>query len=715
MIHLERGPAPPDYMYRASAALQKLAAFFRREAEARSQESPPFDSAVWRPAKALLLERFHGKCAYCESPLVDSIHADVENYRPKSRYWWLAYDWDNLLVACHACNTAKANRFPLQDESARATEARDVESEEPLLLNPCQDRPEEHLVFGEDGNVYSDTARGQATIDTLVLNRPGLVAARRRVVAEVMAGLEVAKSSGSSQFLVGLVKDEAPYAATARQVLMRALRKARPQRTQQKWVLQIESQLREIAGVAEWTAKDVEATKSAYEVHEQAVETFALPTNENEEVSERYFAKRRMIERIQIRNFKAILRLDISLAGGPDETPSWLMLLGENATGKSSVLKAVALTLMDERGRRELGLHPFDLLSHGETEGHVRVWLTGVPEPMELTYRSGDETFGGSTAAKVLLLAYGCTRLLPSSVSNNVPPQGPVRAANLFNPSARLVDVEDWLGRLDPNLFGPAVRLLKELLPLGQKDRLETEDDPTSSGRRRVFVRMFGDDVSPGELSDGYQSVVALAADVLSVLLPVWKDRVDMAEGIVLIDEIDAHLHPTWRMRMVNTLRACFPHVQFITTTHDPLCLKGLRAGEVVVLRRTRRGRVTAVEDLPSPEGMSVDQLLTSEHFGLGSTVEPEVEKIFRSYYALLARKKRSAAQEEGLATLKAQLARLNHMGRTRREQLMLEIIDAYLAEDPPAGLRAQQARRRRVLEQLVARWTNRDTGRSPA
>ncbi len=82
MIHLERGPAPPDYMYRAGAALEKLAAFFRRETEARSQERPPFDSAVWRPAKALLLERFHGKCAYCESPLVDSIHADVENYRP---------------------------------------------------------------------------------------------------------------------------------------------------------------------------------------------------------------------------------------------------------------------------------------------------------------------------------------------------------------------------------------------------------------------------------------------------------------------------------------------------------------------------------------------------------------------------------------------------------------------------------------------------------
>ena len=627
MIHVEQGPAPPDYTRRAEAALQKLISFFARSEETRAQEIPPFDYQVLQPIKDLLLERFYGKCVYCESLIDPRGWAELENYRPKFHYWWLVYDWENLLTACQGCNRAKAVRFPLANESERATRPHEEGRERPLLLNPCLDSPEEHLVFNDDGRVYSDTPRGQATIDILMLNRPGLVEARRAVSRHVLALLDTARPDRS---FGSLVKDNAPYAGTARQVLGRALRRRRRLGTPPSWLERVEHGLRAITGTPEVAPKDVAAARSAYEVHEQAVEAFSLPTNESEPVSEHYFAKRRTIERIKIENFKAILDLDINLANTPDGAPSWLMLLGENATGKSSVLKAVALTLMDEKRRRELGLRPDDVLSRGKSEGQVQVWLTGVSKPMKLTYRTGDEAFGGETVEKVLLLGYGSTRLLPRPGMGEVSPQGPVRVSNLFNSAARLVDAEDWLARLEPALFGPAVRVLKALLPLRPRDRLEPVSTYDEGGRPRVCIRLFRTDVSLDELSDGYQAVVALAVDVLSVLVPVWQKQVEMAEGIVLIDELDAHLHPTWRMRMVRTLRECFPHVQFITTSHDPLCLKGLRAGEVVVLRRTRLGRVVAVEDLPSPEGMSVDQLLTSEHFGLGSTVELEVEQIFR-------------------------------------------------------------------------------------
>lgn len=711
MIHLERGSAPVDYLRRANAALQKVALFYDREAETRAQERPPFDPVVFRSAKTLLLERFHGKCAYCESRIVAGDSADLENYRPKSRYWWLAYDWENLLVACPACNRAKADRFPLQDESKRAKEPTDLEVELPLLLNPCQDQPAEHLVFADDGKVYSSTERGQASIDTLQLNRAGLIQERQNI--QVEAGLAISKSTKNSGFLLTLIKDEAPYAGAARQILARALQKMKRQPGIGNWVEQVETETRDLVGIAESASKNVQVTKVAYEIHEKVAEDFALPTDDAEVVSNRYFAKRRTVSRIQIKNFRAILDLDISLVGGAPETSSWLMLLGENATGKSSILKALALTLMDEKRRRDSGLRPANVVSWGKTKGHVRVWLTGVSDPLELTYKVGDNEFGGGTAQKVLLLGYGSTRLLPPQSAGRVTAQGPVRVANLFDPSSWLLDAEDWLGRLEPSLFGPAARLLKELLPLHERDQLETAGDPRAPDRRRVFVRMFGNEVSLGELSDGYRSIVAMATDVLSALLPVWKDRVEMAEGIVLVDEIDAHLHPKWRMQIVRTLRGCFPHVQFITTTHDPLCLKGLRAGEVVVLRRTRNGRVRAVEDLPSPEGMSVDQLLTSEHFGLGSTVDPDVERTFRDYYALLARKKRSVPQERKLASLKIKLARLNHMGHTRREQLMLEVIDAYLSQDTPVGFRAQEDRRRCVLERLIEQWTGNRTRRS--
>ena len=713
MIYVKRGPAPLDYVHQSQQALKELEV--GPFPERRLQEWPRFRSRLWQLAKRTLLEEFHSKCAYCESPLIESLQADIENWRPKSRYWWLAYDWANLLIACRACNSAKGDRFPLENEPDRASSRGEELEEYPLLLNPCWDRPEEHLVFGEDGRVFSDTQRGQVTIDTLMLNRQALVMARRRTVIQALALLDVVKAGQSPKLLFQMIMNDAPYAGAARQVLRRALEKIKNSGLSPRWLHQLEAKLLVIAGTSTLLPKDVQSTKLAYEAHEQMVEAFSLPENEGEQVSEHYFAKRRTIERINIKNFKAIRQLDVNLAVAPEEMYSWLMLLGENATGKSSVLKALALTLMGERKRRELGLRPDDVLSHGASEGRIRVWLTGVSKPLELRYRSGDETFEGETAEKVLLLGYGSTRLLPKAevAESSSSPRGPVEVGNLFDPTVKLVDAEGWLGSLtEPELFGAAVRVLKELLPLRSKDYLEKEARSDADGRHRIFVRMFGHEVSLNELSDGYQSVVALAADVLSVLLPVWKDRVESAEGIVLIDELDAHLHPTWRMRMVQTLRRCFPHVQFVTTSHDPLCLKGLRAGEVVVLRRTRRGSIVAVEDLPSPEGMSVDQLLTSEHFGLGSTVEPEVEKLFRQYYALLARKERSASQEKRLEQLKARLARLNHMGRTRREQLMLEVIDVYLAEDPPSGRQAQEERRRSLLEQLIEKWTGKEDRR---
>ncbi len=84
--------------------------------------------------------------------------------------------------------------------------------------------------------------------------------------------------------------------------------------------------------------------------------------------------------------------------------------------------------------------------------------------------------------------------------------------------------------------------------------------------------------------------------------------------------------------------------MQVIATTHDPLCLQGLNQGEVTVLRRKSGRRVFAVRDLPSSEGMTADQLLTSEHFGLESVMSRETSDRLKEYYRLLALPKRSSS-----------------------------------------------------------------------
>jgi len=85
-------------------------------------EEREFDSGFWKKAKDQLRAEASGKCAYCEAPTSLVAHGDVEHFRPKSRYWWLAYCYDNYLFACQLCNQSfKKDHFPLADDTRRMT------------------------------------------------------------------------------------------------------------------------------------------------------------------------------------------------------------------------------------------------------------------------------------------------------------------------------------------------------------------------------------------------------------------------------------------------------------------------------------------------------------------------------------------------------------------------------------------------------------------
>ena len=73
-----------------------------------------FKSTVWKAAKPQLKVETGGKCAYCESPTDTVAHGDVEHFRPKSKYWWLAYCYDNYVYCCQICNQVhKGDEFPI--------------------------------------------------------------------------------------------------------------------------------------------------------------------------------------------------------------------------------------------------------------------------------------------------------------------------------------------------------------------------------------------------------------------------------------------------------------------------------------------------------------------------------------------------------------------------------------------------------------------------
>jgi hypothetical protein len=156
--------------------------------------------------------------------------------------------------------------------------------------------------------------------------------------------------------------------------------------------------------------------------------------------------------------------------------------------------------------------------------------------------------------------------------------------------------------------------------------------------------------------------------------------------GIVLLDEIGTNLHPRWRMAIVDRLGRTFPRIQFIASTHEPLCLRGLGAGEVSVLKRDR-ACVRLADSLPSPAGLRVDQLLTSDFFGLHTTIDPDVERDFEIYYDLPAREKSlSSAEREKLEEVRSQLPQTTVLGSSRRDRLILQIVDRFIAKEHAEG-----------------------------
>lgn len=155
------------------------------------------DHAVYaaEDVKNQLLADQHNKCAYCEK-LIEGSYNDVEHYRPKSKYFWLGYEWNNLLYACNICNrTCKNAEFPLRDESVRCLAKQDISAEEPLIVNPAQEDPKDFIVFNQhiaQPKIINgkESDKGKTTIELFKLNeRKVIVEARRALYDEYQRAL----------------------------------------------------------------------------------------------------------------------------------------------------------------------------------------------------------------------------------------------------------------------------------------------------------------------------------------------------------------------------------------------------------------------------------------------------------------------------------------------------------------------------------------------
>jgi len=177
-----------------------------------------------------------------------------------------------------------------------------------------------------------------------------------------------------------------------------------------------------------------------------------------------------------------------------------------------------------------------------------------------------------------------------------------------------------------------------------------------------VYLPTFTGSVAFSELSLGYRTTLAWTADFAWRLMRQYPESNNpFAEpAVVLIDEIDLHLHPRWQLSIMRDLSQIFPATQFIATSHSPLMAQVAEKENFVLCIKRQEERDVVIENDPNVvRGWRVDQILTSELFGGLGARSPEIEDLFVQRDELLAKPSRSADEEAELERFRGQIAEL--------------------------------------------------------
>lgn len=370
------------------------------------------------------------------------------------------------------------------------------------------------------------------------------------------------------------------------------------------------------------------------------------------------------LTRISLQNLRSIESLELDFRSGEDTTRRWTLLLGENGCGKSSALRAVALLLAGSEALPDLLGEPDAWIRNGTKQCRIEGTLQtakGEPRQIKLEINRGDgirtifsrnraslealDSAISHTDRNYFVAGYGVSRRPSADRSRKSFPDDRARShraqslATMFSPDAPLVSLEQWAMDLEyrrgTGSLAAVRRALNQLLPDMQFARIDRK-------AREVIFKTVDGEVPLSQLSDGYQNMAAWCGDLLFRITEAFPDRKDplATRGVLLIDELDLHLHPVWRRKLVDFLSSTLPNFQFIATTHSALTAQQSGEGELYVIRREgKQQRPKLVPFVGEPRKMMLHQLLLSPMFGLATMDSVEIEEA-RSIVRRLSTKK---------------------------------------------------------------------------
>lgn len=405
------------------------------------------------------------------------------------------------------------------------------------------------------------------------------------------------------------------------------------------------------------------------------------------------------IDHLQITNFKSFEANDFTFH------PQFNLIIGDNGTGKTSLLDALAIaagswllgigggesrhirhdeimlqcfTFESSECRWEQRL-PCRVDAKGVVQGHAIRW------GREIEKEGGRTKYADANAIKALAVAaeadvregesvalplvsyYGTGRLWqeprdhfriedPTEIAEKVNQSRLTGYRNSIDPRLSVTELTRWIARQSWIAFQKKQpQPILDIVLDAMKQCVEGADAIYfDTERSETVITINGRSQPFSNLSDGQRSMLAMIGDIAQKavrLNPVYGDAVlQRTQGIVMIDELDLHLHPRWQRSIIENLRNVFPNIQFFCTTHSPFLVQSLRSGEELLMLQ---GEPTAsLGDMPIEEIavgiMGVDDTRSSKRYDI-------MKEHAKHYLELL--EEAAMAPEEKLEAFKAQLA----------------------------------------------------------
>jgi len=351
------------------------------------------------------------------------------------------------------------------------------------------------------------------------------------------------------------------------------------------------------------------------------------------------------IHKLKVQNLRRLKNLSLNFTQSDGSPRMWTVLIGENGTGKTSILQAISLAAAGSLRVNDLAGSAFAHLVGRRQKTELKIEAEfgftpssrSNPKAHPLHDRKSDDftlvsevTLRHKETSILAKARYGYQQDFPLPENNPLDNARSKELANWFVIGYGVQRVLPEAGRI-PDLVRPSVDRMKPLFdsayPLtstsflshfGQRQKKslayskilkraiintdilpEDIDNLEMRGQggvskaadlleRNRFHQKMGTDivqVPAVALAHGYQSTIAWIADLVGHIL-LEADNADKSpedfEGLVLIDEIDLYLHPKWQARLIPALRNTFPKLQFIATTHSPVALATLAPDEII-------------------------------------------------------------------------------------------------------------------------------------